>query len=80
MALLGGSGKATPRHQEREQQIKLLFHPKRPGVGIGIELGRFGEILNGFPIELNIRNAEERPAPDPQDTPWIGHQEANQYP
>ena len=47
------------REQEREDQVVLLLHPQRPGMGEAVELGSRREIVGGGGEQHEVAEAEE---------------------
>ena len=60
------AGKSAEPHQQREEQIELLLHPQRPGLGEGIEFGGGAEIIHRQPVQDQVGGAEQRPPADTQ--------------
>ena len=51
------------QEQQREQQVELLFHAQRPGMGVGIEFGLGREIIVADQRQYPVAEAEERHQP-----------------
>ena len=46
-----------------KQQIELFLHPKRPGVGEGIQISREGKIIRGLVVQRKVGQSEQGPDP-----------------